>query len=165
MLETILFYLFAATSVTTALLVISRVNPLMSALWLVVCLASSAGLFALLSAPFLAIIQILVYAGAVMVLFLFVIMLIDISKEALKPRVVRFAKVVAVSITGYFTVIVCIVLWRPSFLPAPLADAAYGDVKVLGKMLLTDYAVPFELASLLLLAAMIGAVVMGKKKL
>ncbi|OGQ22891.1 MAG: hypothetical protein A3I05_08405 [Deltaproteobacteria bacterium RIFCSPLOWO2_02_FULL_44_10] len=165
MLDTLLFYLFAAAASLSALLMITRVNPLISSLWLVVSLAASAGLFALLAAPFLAVIQVLVYAGAVMVLFIFVIMLIDLGPRALKPRIVRFSKILGVLLSLYLAALLVMSFWRPPFaLPMPLPEH-YTQTKTLGSLLLTTYAVPFELASLLLLAAIVGAVAMGKKKL
>ncbi|MBI4126539.1 MAG: NADH-quinone oxidoreductase subunit J, partial [Deltaproteobacteria bacterium] len=137
---------------------------LMSALWLIVCLASTAGLFALLAAPFVAILQILVYAGAVMVLFLFVIMLIDLGPSGLKARVIRFRKVIGAFAAVYLAGISFLILSRPmSTGTAPVIVEI--TPKAIGELMLTRYMVPFEVASVLLLAAVVGAVVMGKKKL
>lgn len=164
-IEPLLFYIFGSAALISALLVVTRANPLMSALWLIVCLSVSAGMFALLAAPFLAVIQILVYAGAVMVLFVFVVMLIAGGADAVKARFVRFGKVVGMIAGLYFLTVVAIALWRGPFLAGPALPQDFLDTKVLSRMLLTQFVVPFELVSILLLAAMVGAVVMGKKKL
>src|SRR6266542_3125728 len=123
----IIFWAFAGLAIASALCCITRVNPLASALWLVVTLFSLAALFVLLDAQFIAVLQVLVYAGAIMVLFLFVIMLLNLGRPGptdLKGPV--------------------------GLLIAPLFDA---------------YLVPFEIASVLLLAAIVGAVVLAKRKL
>lgn len=162
--ETIIFFVLAGMAIASALLVISRVNPLISALWLVVCLSAVAGLFATLGATFLAVIQLLVYAGAIAVLFIFVVMLIDLGPGALKARAMNSRNVFAAVAAIYFGLLIFV----------NVASFAHGDLpsnavavtpKILGQLLLTKYAVPFELASLLLTVAVVGAVVLAKKKL
>ena len=165
MIDTILFYSFSAIALFAALLVITRANPLMSALWLVVCLGATAAIFALLGATLIAVLQILVYAGAVMVLFVFVVMLIDVGPEGVRPRIIRFGKILGAGAAVYLTGIILIALWRPPFLHLPASPGAYRGPHELGQLLLTRYAVPFEMTSILLLAAIVGAVIMGKKKL
>lgn len=165
MTDAILFYSFSIVAIVAAFMVITRANPLMSALWLIVCLAATAAIFALLGATLIAVLQVLVYAGAVMVLFLFVIMFINVGPEAIKPRVIRFGKVVGVMAIGYLAVILLLALGRPPFANMPPIGGGYVGARELGILLLTRYAVPFEMASLLLLAAIVGAVVMGKRKL
>lgn len=164
MFETILFFVLAGFAIVSALLVISRVNPLISALWLVVCLGAVAGLFATLNATLLAVIQLLVYAGAVAVLFIFVVMLVDLGPSALKTRMMNFRNIFAVLAAIYFGLLVFINVARLSQSGFPGSDVNVTP-QVLGQLLLTKYAVPFELASLLLTVAVVGAVVLAKKKL
>lgn len=164
MFETIIFFVLAGMAITSALLVISRVNPLISALWLAVCLASVAGLFATLGATFLAVLQLLVYAGAIAVLFIFVVMLIDLGPQALKMRLMSFRNVFATMATLYFGLLIFINVARFSHGDLP-SNQINVTPKILGQLLLTKYAVPFELASLLLTVAVVGAVVLAKKKL
>src|SRR3989338_10234900 len=104
-METIVFYILGGMAVITALLVVTRVNPISSALWLVVCFFAFAGLFVTLSAHFLAVIQILLYAGAIMVLFIFVIMLLNLREEELKARQLRFSTLLGAGITLYLVVL------------------------------------------------------------
>lgn len=156
--------MLAGFAIASALLAISRVNPLISALWLAVCLGSVAGIFATLGATLLAVIQLLVYAGAIAVLFIFVVMLIDLGPQALKVRVMSFRNVFAAVAALYVGLLIFI-----NVLPFSHGDLPSNQLnvtpKILGQLLLTKYAVPFELASLLLTVAVVGAVVLAKKKL
>jgi len=156
-----LFYLFAALTVLCGALVILNRNPVNSAMFLVLSMASMAGLFVLLHAYFLAAVQVLVYAGAVMVLFLFVIMLLDLKDEEHR----RF-KLFGI-IGGVVSVLVIAgVYWQSLqstvfFVP----DAPeVGDTAKLGKLLFNQYTLPFEILSLLLLVAMIGVILLSKKE-
>jgi NADH-quinone oxidoreductase subunit J len=164
-METLLFYLFAALTLICALLVVANPftrNPVTSAMFLVLAIVSMAGLFVLLHAFFLAAVQILVYAGAVMVLFLFVIMLLNVKEEERKP----FRKVFFVLGLVVAVAVAAAILKAGQ---APLALGANppreGDTRALGRLLFEGYLLPFEIVSVILLAAMIGVVVLSKKNL
>jgi NADH-quinone oxidoreductase subunit J len=166
-LPDILFYVFALlTLVCGALVVINPFsrNPVTSAMFLVLTIVSLAGLFVLLHAFFLAAVQVLVYAGAVMVLFLFVIMLLDIKVEE-RRKIQRFSiaagAIAVAAITGIF--VKSLFAAKPGAnLPAPAAD---GATIPLGKLLFTQYLLPFEIVSILLLVAMVGVILLSKKDL
>ena len=161
------FYIFALLTLLCATLVVynpfSR-NPVTSAMFLVLTIVSMAGLFVLLHAFFLAAVQVLVYAGAVMVLFLFVIMLLDLKEE--ERRKVKKLGLIAglIAIGSIFGIFVRSVLaTQPGKdLPAPTAE---GATIPLGKLLFTNYLLPFEIVSLLLLVAMVGVILLSKKDL
>lgn len=167
MISDILFYLFAVLAVASGLLVVlnpaSR-NPVTSAMFLVITILALAGLFVLLHAFFLAAVQILVYAGAVMVLFLFVIMMLDLKEEQQRPLgLVRLGGTLAAA--GGFLVL----FLRHLSSAAPAAKdsvaAIEGSTPALGKTLLTTYVLPFELISAILLVAIVGVVLLTKKEL
>jgi NADH-quinone oxidoreductase subunit J len=165
-LPDILFYVFAALTLGCALMVIANPfsrNPVTSAMFLVLTIISMAGLFVLLHAFFLAAVQILVYAGAVIVLFLFVIMLLDLKAEAL--RKIKFYGILAglVSVGAIF-VIFFRSLHATSMDPGG-PPSVEGDTAELGKLLFTGYVLPFEVVSILLLVAMIGVILLSKKNL
>jgi NADH-quinone oxidoreductase subunit J len=162
-----LFYIFAALTLGCGFLVVANPfsrNPVTSAMFLVLTIASLAGLFVLLHAFFLAAVQVLVYAGAVMVLFLFVIMLLDLKAEER-----RRARVLGV-VGGLVAVgaILCIFfqsLAEATPLPAGQNPTIEGGTVPLGKLLFTQYLLPFEIVSVLLLVAMVGVVLLSKKDL
>ncbi|HEU5124892.1 MAG TPA: NADH-quinone oxidoreductase subunit J [Verrucomicrobiae bacterium] len=163
-LPNILFYVFAALALLCGSLVILNRNPVNSAMFLVLTIASLAGLFVLLNAFFLAAIQILVYAGAVMVLFLFVIMLLDLKKEQ-RRKIKTYGLIGGLISVG---AIVAIFL-RALFVTKPGANldapTAIGDTITLGKILFTKFLLPFEIVSVLLLVAMVGVILLSKKDL
>ena len=163
-LPNILFYVFAALALLCGSLVILNRNPVNSAMFLVLTIASLAGLFVLLNAFFLAAIQILVYAGAVMVLFLFVIMLLDLKKEQ-RRKIKTYGLIGGLISVG---AIVAIFL-RALFVVKPGANldapTAIGDTITLGKILFTKFLLPFEIVSVLLLVAMVGVILLSKKDL
>ena len=150
----IAFYCFSALTLLCGGMVVLKRNPVTSAMFLVLCIVSLAGLFVLLQAFFLAAVQILVYAGAVMVLFLFVIMLLDLKEEGLRRiRVVRAA-------TGGLAVlavaaVVVLTIWNSKPGAGLAAATLTGGTAPLGKLLFTNFLLPFEILSLLLLVAMI----------
>src|SRR6478752_2682700 len=151
-----LFYIFAVLTLLCALMVIGNPfsrNPVTSAMFLVLTIASLAGLFVLLHAFFLAAVQILVYAGAVMVLFLFVIMLLDLPAE--EKRKVKTAGVIA-GLISVGTILGTILrsLTQASLNPDPI-QTVEGSTKTLGGLLFTEYLLPFEIVSVLLLVAMV----------
>jgi NADH-quinone oxidoreductase subunit J len=165
MMEPILFYILAAVAVISALLVITRASPISSALMLVVCFLATAGIFAMLGAMFIAVIQILLYAGAIMVLFIFVIMLIQTDAGDLKRRAITFGKILGAVAAVYLAIVLGIAAWRPPFIEAPAAGEAFLLPATMGSQLLTTYILPFEILSVLLLIAIVGAVVLAKKKI
>jgi NADH-quinone oxidoreductase subunit J len=165
MLETILFYSLAVVAVISALLVITRRNPIASALMLVVCFLATAGIFAMLGSVFLAVIQVLIYAGAIMVLFIFVIMLIHTEPGMLKKRMITFGKILGAAAAVYLAIVLSLAVWRPPFVEAPTAGETFLAPATMGRELLTQYIFPFEILSVILLIAIVGAVVLAKKKL
>jgi NADH-quinone oxidoreductase subunit J len=162
----ILFYVFAALTLGCGVLVIANPlsrNPVTSAMFLVLTIISMAGLFVLLHAFFLAAVQVLVYAGAVIVLFLFVIMLLDIKAEAM--RKIRFYGVAAGLISvGAILAIFLKTLGATQVDPSS-PPSVEGGTEALGKLLFTSYVLPFEVVSVLLLVAMIGVILLSKKNL
>jgi NADH-quinone oxidoreductase subunit J len=166
-LPDILFYVFAFLTLLCGALVIANPfsrNPVTSAMFLVLTIISMAGLFVLLHAFFLAAVQILVYAGAVMVLFLFVIMLLDLKEEE-RRRVKKFGLVAGlVSVGAIVTIFLKVLLAsKPGAdLPVPMLE---GEPAALGKLLFTQHLLPFEVVSVLLLVAMVGVILLSKKDL
>ena len=168
-METVLFLLLAAVTVVTAILVVVQRNPVVSAIFLIFCFFSMAGIYLLLQAPFIAMIQILVYAGAIMVLFLFVIMLLNLPKEKKFMTPQRLQKVLGILLGGVLLAQIGIlfhsVLLRgsPGAFP-PEKVAALGNTEVVARLLFTDFLLPFEITSVLLLVAIIGAIVLAKRQ-
>ena len=161
-----LFYIFAFLTLVFGFLVVANPfsrNPVTSAMFLVLTIVSLAGLFVLLHAFFLAAVQVLVYAGAVMVLFLFVIMLLDLRAEE-RERMRALSVVAGLVAVGAILAIFLQSLWR-SPPTAATAPALEGGTAELGKLLFTQYALPFEIVSVLLLVAMVGVVLLSKKEL
>jgi len=162
----VLFYIFAALTLICGFLVVANPfsrNPVTSAMFLVLTIASLAALFVLLHAFFLAAIQVLVYAGAVMVLFLFVIMLLDLKADE-RRKVKVYGLVVSCLSVGALVCLFFVSLLR-SDLGAVASPALEGSTAPLGKLLFTRYVLPFEVVSLLLLVAMVGVVLLSKKNL
>ena len=167
-METIVFYVFAALSVAGALLVIIHRNPVSSAISLVLTLFSTAVLFVLLLAHFVAAIQILVYAGAIMVLFLFTVMFLNLSPEALKfdskDMAFKGSLLLAVLLfVGYFASLGFQKVFSQKDLNLSVSEG-FGTVEGVGKVLFTDYLLPFELTSVLIVAAIIGVVAIAKRR-
>ena len=160
------FYANALLAIVTALVVILHRNPVVQVISLAVHLCTIAVFFVVLQAPFAAVIQVILYAGAVVVLFLFVVMLLDPAGEGFAGRVGR-TQLVA-TLLGALALLTAIV---PALLAvgggaAPAeAPAAFGSVVEFGKILFTDYMFPFEAVSILLLAAMIGALYLAKREI
>ncbi len=166
-LPDILFYLFAFLTLLCGALVIANPfsrNPVTSAMFLVLTIISMAGLFVLLHAFFLAAVQILVYAGAVMVLFLFVIMLLDLKEEE-RHRVKQFGLISGlVSVGAILAIFVRSILTTKLDIATVLQDHD-DSTRELGKLLFTQYLLPFEVVSVLLLVAMMGVILLSKKDL
>lgn len=160
----IFFYVFASISVIAAVLVISFRNTLSSAVSLVAALFGVACLFAMLGAHFLAAMQVLVYAGAVMVLFVFVIMLLNLGQETFSRIKMSFASVVGILFGGYLGTMLVLRLGYLSDPFPPLSSDDYGTVKKVGELLFSDYLIPFELTSILLLVAIVGAISLARRE-
>jgi len=165
-LPDILFYLFAFLAVLFGFLVVMNpfsLNPVTSAMFLALTIASLAGLFVLLHAFFLAAVQVLVYAGAVMVLFLFVIMLLDLRAE--ERQRIKISSLVA----GLVAAGTLLFIFFQTLLKSPPArvnaPALEGGTRELGTLLFTKYLLPFEIVSILLLVAIIGVILLSKKDL
>jgi len=168
----IVFYLFAALALGSAIACVTRKNPVVAAVWLVATFFAVAVNYVLLSATFLAVLQVLVYAGAMMVLFVFVIMVLDVDDrgdtESKRPsRIGRFGYYLALLLAGGLVVWVLLATISKQFISAgafidPASD--FGSAKSIGRVLFTDYLFAFEAISLLLLAAVIGAVVVARSR-
>jgi NADH-quinone oxidoreductase subunit J len=160
----ILFWFFSIAMLACGFLVIFSRNPVASALFLVMLFVFLAGLFVLLEAFFIAAIQVLVYAGAIMVLFLFVIMLLDIkASERRKFRALGVFGGIAVAATFVWELV--IILARPLKPLAAGSDELSGGLEQIVKPLFANYMLPFEVTALLLLVAMVGVVLLSKKEL
>jgi NADH-quinone oxidoreductase subunit J len=161
-----LFYVFAAILVFAALRVVTAKNPVHSALWLVLAFFTAAAHWLMLGAEFLAIVLVLVYVGAVMVLFLFVIMMLDVNFENLRRGFRSYLPVgITVGVLVLFEMALVLVgsYLKPGL--APAARAAAGDnTKALGRLLYTDYVYPFEIAAVILLVAIIAAIALTHRQ-
>jgi NADH-quinone oxidoreductase subunit J len=172
--ETLLFYLFSGLAILTAALVIGQRNPMYSVLLLIASFGALSGLYILLDAPFAAITQIIVYAGAIMVLFLFVVMLLNAPKEDAAeydrlhplrhPMVTRFGTLLAVLLIVQLTW----ALSRANDIDQPVAGRTAAEevssVRAIGRVLFDRHAFAFEATSILILVAMVGAVVLARKE-
>jgi NADH-quinone oxidoreductase subunit J len=173
--ETALFYLFGAMAVAASLLVIAQRNPIYSVLLLIASFGALSGLYVLLDAPFLAVIQIIVYAGAIMVLFLFVVMLLNAPHEdteydervrgvegsratSARSGPMRFGAVLAAAL-------IVELVWALTAGEAggAFSGASVSSVRAIGRSLFTDYAFAFEVTSVLILVAMVGAVLLARR--
>jgi NADH-quinone oxidoreductase subunit J len=170
--ERLLFYAFGAIAVMGALCVIGQRNPIYSVLALIGAFFGLSGLYVLLEAPFVAIVQIIIYAGAIMVLFLFVVMLLNVPREdaaewdrrhpLYRPWPMRFGALLAIAM-------VMQLLWALARTPG-LSEGigantpGITDVGELGRVLFTDYMFAFEVTSILIIVAMIGAVILARKQ-
>ncbi len=158
------FVILAVLVVGSAVGVIIKRNPIHAALFLVMNLASVAGLFLTLHAEFLAAAQVIVYAGAIAVLFVFAIMVLIPGKEETGPDPLRGQRWMAVPLVGIFLVLVVMVLRSTALRGTGPAAGVPGSVQALGRILFTDYLFPFELTSLLLLVALVGVMALTKRK-
>jgi len=160
-----LFYFIACLTIISALFVVLNRNPVYSAVMLVFCFFSLAALYVLLEAYFVAVLEIIVYAGAIMVLFLFVIMLINVGKEIAATSIMVKAKVLPFVLVVLFSLnIILLILWRNEGLHQSNTISSVGSITAIGQALFTKYLLPFEIASLLLLVALIGTVYLAKKR-
>jgi len=160
-----LFYILSAITLGTALLTILSKNPIHSAIYLVLCFFSIAGHYLMFNAEFLAIVHIIVYSGAIMILMLFTIMLMNLNKEDEKNKNL-LSRLAAVGAFGLLALVLLAAFIKSQPVVAEYKNSGqdYQSIKVLGKVLLNHYMVPFEFASILLLVSMIGAVLLSKKE-
>jgi NADH-quinone oxidoreductase subunit J len=168
-METLLFWLLAVMALFAAVSMIIQRNPVYSALYLIITLLSLAGLFLLLNAHFLAVIQIIVYAGAIMVLFLFVIMLLDVRRTEAAPSRVKLQRSLGILLGGIFFLETLLVLRSGVMLEVTGAAAAplppdFGTAVALGRALISGYFFPLQLAAVLLFVALIGAIILSKRR-
>ncbi|MBN8588335.1 MAG: NADH-quinone oxidoreductase subunit J [Rhodothermia bacterium] len=162
-MELIFFFVMAVLSVLTALAVVFSKSPVHSVLSLIATFFLLSGQYVLLNAQFVAIVNLIVYAGAIMVLFLFVLMLLNLKDEA-EPQKSNLVRISVTLSAGMLLLTLVGSLRGAIQLPPSLASSAtVGLVENLGKILFTDFVVPFEIASILFIAAMVGAVLIGKR--
>ena len=172
----VIFFILAAMAVVAAVMVVTAKSPVSSAIMLILVMCSLAGLFALMGALFLAALQVIVYAGAIMVLFLFVIMLLNLRRDGFGPdphviqKYLGFVLVAVILVQGIivvgwamkdYTATGAAVLGNA---PADSTAVDYNSARSVARILFTNYAYPFEITSILLLAAIIGAVVVARRK-
>ncbi len=169
-MEAYLFYIMAAVSVTAAVYLIFEKNPVFGALYLIQTMVCIAVLYILLEAQFIAAVQIIVYAGAIMVLFLFVIMLLNLNIKEETKNALPFQKIPAIFMGIVLFTAICVVI-KSKLLQGKQGEytTAYvnsvGNTKLIGNLLFTDYLLPFEITSILLFVAAIGAIMLAKRKL
>lgn len=165
--ELILFIFFALTAAVSAVIMITRPNPVISAIFLIINFFALAGLYLILHAQFISVVQVIVYAGAIMVLFLFVLMLLNAKNEADILSGKNKIKIFAIVISGLVFAQIAYLIFFSSPSQALNPDAALsvqaGTVEQIGRELYTNYLLPFEAAGFLLLASTIGALVLAKK--
>jgi len=158
------FYFISFVAVLSAFMVVFSRNPIYSVLYLIITFFCIAGHYVLLNAQFLAVVHVIVYAGAIMVLFLYVIMLLNLNQES-EPHKNTILKVMAAICSGLLMVVLIGALKGTEQMVAQQpADSGIGLVKNLGKVMFTDFLLPFEITSVLLLAAMVGAIMLSKSE-
>jgi NADH-quinone oxidoreductase subunit J len=172
--ESVLFYLLSGLAVAASALVIGQRNPMYSVLLLIVSFAALAGLYIVLDAPFVAMAQMIIYAGAIMVLFLFVVMLLNAAQEDAaewdrlhplrRPGIARVGILLAVVLVAQMAWALAKVVELDSPVGARADGAVVSSVRELGRVLFTDYAFAFEATSVLILVAMVGAVVLARRE-
>lgn len=158
------FYFLAFLAILSALMVVISKNPVHSVLYLIICFFAIAGHFVLMNAQFLAAVHIIVYAGAIMVLFLYVIMMLNLNADV-EPHKNKWIKVAATISGGVLMVVMVGALRQSTTTVAAGTDTNVGLIKNLGVVLFRDFALPFEVSSILLLVAMVGAIMLGKKEI
>jgi NADH-quinone oxidoreductase subunit J len=162
MLHPVLFFIFAALAVAGAINLLAQRHPIHSALSLVMVMASLAALYLLLGAEFVAVIQIIIYAGAIMVLFVFVIMLLNAGEEE-RTYGSRVATLFGMPAVAVIAGLIAWVLLRQATEEAVPVGALYGSPHAIGRLLFQDFLLPFEVTSVLILIAIMGAVVLARK--
>ncbi len=160
----ILFWFLSILALVGAVMVVVSKNPVHSVLWLITVFFAISGHYIMLNAQFIGIVNLIVYAGAIMVLFLFVIMLMNLSTDT-EPQKNKWLKLAGI-VAGGCLMLVLVAALRDAEVRGKIAQVKDGDIGLinnLGKALFTDYVVPFEISSVLFLSAMVGAAVIGKK--
>ena len=164
MIETLFFYLFASVTCLAGLMVISSRNPVHSVLFLILAFFNAAGLFVLLGAEFLAMLLVVVYVGAVAVLFLFVVMMLDINFVELREGFQRYMPL-GLGVGGVLLAEILFVFFNSADMPETVVMVnEVSNTRALGRILYTDYIYLFQLAGLILLVAMIGAIALTLRK-
>jgi NADH-quinone oxidoreductase subunit J len=163
--ERIFFFITAGFAVVSGVLTVTRRNPMQSVLFLILNFFCLALLYLTLHAEFLAIIQILVYAGAIMVLFLFVIMLLNLGNDASLRETGGAARIAGISVAVIVLVQLGVLIVGRGGAPGKEMPEGFGSVERFGGALFREYLVPFEMTSILLLAALVGVMILAKKKL
>ncbi len=169
-LEEPFFYVLAAVAIVASILVIGQRRPIYSVMSLIASFIALAGLYVLLDAPFAAVIQIIIYAGAILVLFLFVVMLLNAPKEgrARLEQIVTGPRRGGIVLAAILVLELGLALWEASAVRQPLGavtpSPSLSSVRMIGQVLYTDYAFAFEVTSLLIIVAMVGAVVLAKRQ-
>jgi len=164
-METLFFVLGAVALISGGLVVFQR-HPLRSALWLIVNFFAVAGIYLLAHAEFIAAIQVIVYAGAIIVLFLFVIMLLNLRRPEEAPALPYYGqKLAGVLLSGFIALLMIYAYTRVKFPAAREMLPGLGNTESIARSLFTDYLLPFEVTSILLLVAIVGAVVLAKSRL
>lgn len=162
-ITTILFILLSVMAAGSAIMMLLNKNPVKSILWLIVVFFAISGHYVLLNAQFLAVVNIIVYAGAIMVLFLFVVMLMNLNADSEPAKNYRLHLIGVISGGSLLLVLVSALMKMDMQQPVQMKIGDAGLIANLGRTLFTDYVVPFEISSVLFLSAMVGAVVIGKK--
>lgn len=162
-ITTLLFILLSVMAVGSALMMLFSKSPVHSILWLIVVFFAISGHYILLNAQFLAVVNIIVYAGAIMVLFLFVVMLMNLNADTEPAKNYRLRLIGVISGGSLLLVLLSALMRLNGAHPVQMKIGDEGLISNLGKVLFTNYVVPFEISSILFLSAMIGAVVIGKK--
>ena len=160
----ILFYFLSILALVSAIAVVASKNPIHSVLWLIVVFFAISGHYIMLNAQFIGIVNLIVYAGAIMVLFLFVIMLMNLNADT-EPKKNKWLKLAGI-IAGGSLMLVMIAALKNADQITRMAQTKDGDIGLisnLGRVLFTEYVIPFEISSVLFLSAMVGAAVIGKK--
>ena len=167
MIATIAFYLFATLTIASAIAVIFARNPVHSVLWLIMAFFNAAGLMLLVGAEFIAMLVVIVYVGAVAVLFLFVVMMLDIDFASLRSGFTRnlpFGLIIALLLLS--EIVIAVSAWKagPALSGRHIPATAQPNIVALGQLLYSRYLLPFEIAGLILLVAMVGAIVLTHRK-
>jgi NADH-quinone oxidoreductase subunit J len=166
-MQLLMFYIFALGAVLSATLMVTNIRPVTAAMNLIMTMFFLAGIYVLLDAHLIAALQIIVYAGAIMVLFLFVILLLNIHEKegetARRKVLIQFGSIAVVG--SLFIVMAKNTVVEPALVKVGEMAYPFGTTKALGKLLFTDFLLPFEIASFLLLAAIVGAVILAKRRI
>lgn len=165
MISSLLFYLFSAVLLTSAVMVVSARNPVHAVLFLILCFFQAAGLFLMMGAEFLAFILLIVYVGAVAVLFLFVVMMLDINFKAMRQGFQRYLPIggaVAMVLLAQLVLVASAWVVEPSAISTTqtVSESMTDNTRALGQILYTDYFYPFQVSGVILLVAMVGAIVL-----